>query len=59
MPDNTIECDKCHAMVPVVRYVSDPGELAAVGRALGLDEPAKPHYVIECPNCGKRIVGIT
>jgi hypothetical protein len=53
---NTIKCDKCHAMTTVVKYVSDPDELAAIGRARGLDQPVKPYYVVDCPNCGKKVV---
>jgi hypothetical protein len=43
-------------MATVFKYVSVLDELAAIGRARGLDQPAKPYYVVDCPNCGKKVV---
>jgi hypothetical protein len=39
-----------------MRLVSHPGELLAVGRTLGLMEPAAPYFIYDCPKCGRRVV---
>ena len=54
--NNKIECSKCRSMATVVQHVTDADELARVGLALSLGESARPYFVIECPNCGQRIV---
>jgi predicted nucleic-acid-binding Zn-ribbon protein len=54
--NDKIECIKCRTMAVVLKHVSNADELARAGLALGLGEPARPFYLIECPNCGKRVV---
>jgi hypothetical protein len=43
-------------MTTVVKYVSDPDELAAIGRARGLDQPAKLYYVIDCQASARKLL---
>jgi hypothetical protein len=54
--NDKIECIKCQAMAVVLSCVSNADDLARVGLAKGLGQPAKPYYLIECPNCGKMVV---
>ena len=51
-----ILCPKCGELAEVLRLVSNPGELLAVGRTLGLMEPAAPYFIFDCPKCGRRVV---
>ena len=54
--DADITCNQCGNKATIVRLVDDLGELAAVGRVLGISGPADPYLLIECPQCGVRAI---
>jgi hypothetical protein len=51
-------CDKCGQNARVAQSILDDALLIKIGRALGLSRAAAPYLILDCPQCGERIVPV-